>query len=78
MATAYTKITGRLQTVLMHAGAGMLQGSMAVDAANAMEQLLLIMSCEVLGYREGTFDPISQWYRNLSVPGAPNASSSLW
>ena len=46
----------------------MLQGSMAVDAANAMETPLLIMSGEVLGYGEGTFDPCSQWYRNLSVP----------
>ena len=42
---------------------------MAVDAANAMETPLLIMSGEVLGYGEGTFDPCSQWYRNLSVPG---------
>ena len=47
----------------------MLQGSMAVDAANVMETTLLIMSGEVLGYGEGTFDPGSQWYRNLSVPG---------
>ena len=47
----------------------MLQGSMAVDAANAMETPLLIMSGEMPGYGEGTFDPCSQWYRNLSVPG---------
>jgi len=40
-----------------------------VDAANAMETPLLIMSGEVLGYGEGDFDPGSQWYRNLSVPG---------
>ena len=46
----------------------MLQGSMAVDAANAMETPLLIMSGEVLDYGDGTFDPGSQWYRNLSVP----------
>ena len=45
------------------------QGSMAVDASNAMETPLLIMSGEVLGYSGGTFDPGSQWYRNLSVPG---------
>ncbi len=69
MATAYTKITGRLQAVLLHAGAGILQGSMAVDAANSMETPILIMSGEVLGYGEGAFDPGSQWYRNLSVPG---------
>lgn len=69
MATAYTKITGRLQVVLLHAGAGMMQGAMAVDAAGAMETPLVIMSGEVLGYGAGEIDPGSQWYRNLSVPG---------
>lgn len=69
MATAYTKITGRLQVVLLHAGAGIMQGTMAVDAAGAMETPLVVMSGEVLGYGEGDFDPGSQWYRNLSVPG---------
>ena len=69
MATAYTKITGRLQVVLLHAGAGMMQGAMAVDAAGAMETPLVVMSGEVLGYGEGAFDPGSQWYRNLSVVG---------
>lgn len=69
MATAYTQITGRLQVVLLHAGAGMMQGAMAVDAAGAMETPLVIMSGEVLGYGEGDIDPGSQWYRNLSVPG---------
>jgi len=69
MATAYTKITGRMQIVLLHAGAGMMQGAMAVDAAGAMETPLVIMSGEVLGYGEGDMDPGSQWYRNLSVPG---------
>ena len=47
----------------------MLQGSMAVDAANAMETPLLIMPGEMPGYGEGTFDSSSQWYHNLSVPG---------
>lgn len=69
MATAYTKITGRMQVVLLHAGAGMMQGAMAVDAAAAMETPLVIMSGEVLGYGEGDIDPGSQWYRNLSVAG---------
>ncbi len=69
MATAYTKITGRLQVVLLHAGAGVMQGAMAVDAAGAMETPLVIMSGEVLGYGEGDTDPGSQWYRNLSVVG---------
>ena len=69
MATAYTKITGRMQVVLLHAGAGMMQGSMALDAAGAMETPLVILSGEVLGYGEGEVDPGSQWYRNLSVAG---------
>lgn len=49
MATAYTKITGRMQVALLHAGAGMLQGAMAVDAAHAMETPLVVMSGVVLG-----------------------------
>jgi acetolactate synthase-1/2/3 large subunit len=69
MASAYTKITGRMQAVLLHAGAGILQGSMAVGAARAMEVPLLVMSGEALGYGESEFDPGSQWYRNLSVVG---------
>jgi len=69
MATAYTQITGRLQVVVLHAGAGIMQGSMAVNAAGAMETPLVVLSGEVLGYGEGDFDPGSQWYRNLSVVG---------
>ena len=71
MAAAYTKITGRMQAVLLHAGAGLLQGSMAVGAARAMEVPMLVMSGESLGYGESAFDPGSQWYRNLSVVGGP-------
>jgi len=69
IASAYTKITGRMQAVLLHAGAGILQGSMAVGAARAMEVPMLVMSGEALGYGEVEFDPGSQWYRNLSVVG---------
>jgi len=71
IASAYTKITGRMQAVLLHAGAGVMQGSMAVAAARAMEVPLLIMSGESLGYGDAPFDPGSQWYRNLSVVGGP-------
>jgi acetolactate synthase I/II/III large subunit len=71
MAAAYTHITGRMQAVLLHAGAGLLQGSMAVGAARAMETPMLVMSGEALGYGETEFDPGSQWYRNLSVVGGP-------
>src|SRR5262245_5376392 len=71
MAAAYTHITGRMQAVLLHAGAGLLQGSMAVGAARAMETPMLVMSGESIGYGESDFDPGSQWYRNLSVVGGP-------
>jgi thiamine pyrophosphate-dependent acetolactate synthase large subunit-like protein len=71
MAAAYTNITGRMQAVLLHAGAGLLQGSMAVGAARAMETPMLVMSGESSAYAEGDFDPGSQWYRNLSVVGGP-------
>lgn len=69
MANAYTSITGRMQAVLLHAGAGLLQGSMAVSAARAMETPMLVMSGESLTYGEAEFDAGSQWYRNLSVVG---------
>ncbi|CAN0257501.1 unnamed protein product, partial [Phaeothamnion confervicola] len=69
MANAYTSITGRMQAVMLHAGAGILQGSMAVGAARAMETPMLVMSGESLGFGETEFDPGSQWYRNLSVVG---------
>lgn len=71
MANAYTSITGRMQAVMLHAGAGLLQGSMAVGAARAMETPMLVMSGESATYGENDFDPGSQWYRNLSVVGGP-------
>lgn len=71
IAAGYTKFTGRMQAVLLHAGAGLLQGSMAVGAARAMEVPMVVMSGESAGYGESPFDPGSQWYRNLSVVGGP-------
>jgi acetolactate synthase-1/2/3 large subunit len=71
MATGYTQVTGRMQAVLLHAGAGLLQGSMAIYGARAMEMPMLVMSGESIGYGEGEFDPGPQWYRNLNVVGGP-------
>ena len=71
MATGYTQVTGRMQTVLLHAGAGLLQGSMAIYGARAMATPMLVMSGESVGYGEGDFDPGPQWYRNLNVVGGP-------
>jgi len=71
IAAAYTQITGKMQAVLLHAGAGLSQGSMAVGAARALETPMLVMSGETTAYGETEFDPGSQWYRNLSVVGGP-------
>src|ERR1041385_8599607 len=71
MATGYTQVTGRMQAVLLHAGAGLLQGSMAIYGARAMAAPMLVMSGESSGYGEGRFDPGPQWYRNLNVVGGP-------
>jgi acetolactate synthase-1/2/3 large subunit len=69
LAAAYTQITGRMQIVLLHAGAGLAQGSMAIAASRALETPMLIMSGESIAYGETEFDPGSQWYRNLGVVG---------
>jgi acetolactate synthase-1/2/3 large subunit len=71
MTTGYTHVTGQMQVTLLHAGAGLLQGSMAVAGAHALETPMLVMSGESLGYGEPDFDPGPQWYRSLSVVGAP-------
>jgi acetolactate synthase-1/2/3 large subunit len=71
LATGYTRVTGRMQAVMLHAGAGLLQGCMAIAGARAMETPMLVMSGESTGYGEGRFDPGPQWYRNLNVVGGP-------
>ena len=71
MATGYTQVTGRMQAVLLHAGAGLLQGSMAIYGARTMATPMLVMSGESVGYGEGDFDPGPQWYRSLNVVGGP-------
>ena len=75
MATGYTQVTGRMQVVLLHAGAGLLQGSMAIYGARTTATPMLVMSGETIGYGEGEFDPGPQWYRSLSVVGGPQRSS---
>jgi acetolactate synthase-1/2/3 large subunit len=73
MAIGYTLVTGKPQPVLLHAGAGLLQGSMAVHAAYIAQLPMLVMSGEALSYGENPqVDPGSQWYRNLSVVGGPD------
>jgi acetolactate synthase-1/2/3 large subunit len=70
MATGYTLITGRPQAVLLHAGVGMLQGSMGVHGALQNEVPMVVMSGEsqTLG-EDPDLDIEQQWYGGLSVGG---------
>ena len=72
MASGYTAMTGRMQAVLLHAGPGLLQGAMAIQAAQQGETPMLVMSGESLTFGEQAgFEPGLQWYRSLSVVGGP-------
>jgi acetolactate synthase-1/2/3 large subunit len=74
MATGYAAVTGRVQVVLLHAAAGLLQGANAVHGALLTGVPLVVCSGESAGYGDAAGpDPGSQWYRNLSVVGGPQA-----
>ena len=73
MAMGYTRVTGRMQAVLLHAGVGLLQGSLGIHGAYLAEIPMVVCSGESITYGEDPeFDPGAQWYRNLSVVGGPN------
>ena len=73
LAIGYTRHTGRMQAVALHAGVGLLQGSVGIDAANRMGVPMIVVSGEALSYGElPDFDPGYQWTSNLSVPGGPH------
>ncbi len=73
MAQGYTKMTGRMQAVLLHAGVGVLQGSMGIHGAFHGEVPMLVCSGESTTYGEADdFDPGPQWLRGLSIVGGPN------
>ena len=73
MASGYTRMTGRMQAVLLHAGVGVLQGSMGIHGAYQSEVPMLVCSGESATYGEASdFDPGPQWLRNLSIVGGPN------
>ena len=73
MASGYTRVTGKMQAVLLHAGVGLLQGSMGVHGAMIGEVPMLVCSGEATSYGEDPeIDPQGQWYRNLSVVGGPD------
>jgi acetolactate synthase-1/2/3 large subunit len=72
MAIGYTMATGRMQVVMLHAGVGLLQGSVGIHAAHIQNIPMIVLSGESLTYGERTgFDPGQQWYQNLSVVGGP-------
>jgi acetolactate synthase I/II/III large subunit len=74
MAAGYAAVTGRVQVVLLHAAAGLLQGANAIHGALLTGVPMLVCSGESTGYGDGAGpDPGSQWYRNLSVVGGPQA-----
>ena len=70
MATGYTLMTGRPQAVLLHAGVGMLQGSMGVHGALQNEVPMVVMSgkSQSLG-EDPDLDIEQQWYGGLTVGG---------
>jgi acetolactate synthase-1/2/3 large subunit len=73
IALGYTRATGRMQAVLLHAGVGLMQGSMGMHSAAMGQTPLLVMSGEALTYGENPEkDPGPQWYRNLSFVGGPH------
>ena len=72
LAIGYTAMTGRMQAVLLHAGHGLMQGSMGIYGALTLEIPLIVMSGESLTYGdEEGFDPGPQWYGHLSIVGGP-------
>ncbi len=73
MATGYGLVTRRAQAVLLHAGPGLLQGSMAVHGALLAGVPMVVASSESITYGDGPGpDPGGQWYRNLSFVGGPH------
>jgi acetolactate synthase-1/2/3 large subunit len=73
MATGYGLVTRRPQLVLLHAGPGLLQGANGIHGALLSNVPMVVCSAESLSYGEGPLDPGSQWYRNLSMVGGPQA-----
>lgn len=73
MAMGYTKVTGQLQAVLLHAGVGPLHGAMAIQSAYQGEVPMLVCSGGSITYGEAPgFDPGPQWIRNHGIVGGAN------
>ncbi|KAA9151049.1 thiamine pyrophosphate-binding protein [Amycolatopsis acidicola] len=76
MAIGYTLVKGKPQLVLVHAGPGLLQGATGIHGALLTGVPMVIASAESTTYGEVPPDPGSQWYRNLSVVGGPQAMAA--
>ena len=68
----YTQITGKMQAVLLHAGAGLMQGAMAIQAAQQTRSADAGDVGRIDRLRRGPgFRAGQQWYRSLSIVGGP-------
>lgn len=73
MANGYGLATRRAQAVLLHAGPGLMQGTMAMHGALLAGSPMVVASSESVTYGEGDGpDPGNQWYQNLSHVGGPH------
>ena len=79
IASGYTLATGRMQGVLLHAGAGLLQGAMGIHGAFVTGVPMVVISGESMTYGEQPeFDPGAQWINNLSiVPGTTHLVNAI-
>ncbi len=71
MALGYTAYTGKPQAVLIHAGVGLMHGSMAIVSAAQQEIPMLVMSGEATTFGDDPDQPVEpQFYGGVSVGGA--------
>ena len=71
MALGYTAYTGKPQAVLLHAGVGLMHGSMAMLSATQQEIPMLVMSGEAVTFGDDPEQPVEpQFYGGVSVGGA--------
>ena len=75
MASGYSKATGRLPAVLLHATVGTLQGAMAIRSAYHEQIPMLICAGDSSGFGEDQDDDGGgwRWARSLSDVGGPAA-----
>lgn len=70
IAMGYTVMTGRMQVVLLHAGVGLLQGSVGIHGARINDIPMVVMSGESSTFGDlESFDPGAQWYTNHNNMG---------